>query len=526
MYLGSWLSIVVLAEPGDSTGRTAYANQALGVLLALACAVMFPFVALHYVALLWFSVMFRHGFRQIARSSRTLGKRSLKRMSRCSPMLIQRWRTRELQCDAIVATALRLMGVCASWLLQTVRSAVYVHLSWSCSIVPYGVVLHYRVILIIGIFHFESIRFFKWTSPRDCSNNNDIIATKNAQGTPNGFLHDIHRTESMRGGGAPEHSSTAADVKPVLMSEEDVGKQSPLDRLPRANAEEGEGELARTAYKFTMQDIRDGSIVIHPQLFAMAMEAESDLPADVLATMSKPMCAVRTKGDGACAIHSIFGTPGSNQELLAPRARMLASDLLGESWPNLLSDGAAQQHVTAIQVSLWHEFVLPYLRGSPSVEGKCFWNALERKFPELAQEAKLTYAADESQVRLFDAKRAQALTSSRAFFHPDVEALYIRPLAIQCGYIPANVDVRALSQEEVERCREDENNAHCRSFLECVDDGGYVRGTRLPFPQHGPCCKYAALFDERPVFDSLRLAFLVQADPRSGVGLMLEAPVI
>ena len=135
----------------------------------------------------------------------------------------------------------------------------------------------------------------------------------------------------MRGGGAPEHSSTAADVQPVLMSEEDVGKQSPLDRLPRANAEEGEGELARTAYKFTMQDIRDGSIVIHPQLFAMAMEAESDLPADVLATMSKPMCAVRTKGDGACAIHSIFGTPGSNQELLAPRARMLASDLLGES---------------------------------------------------------------------------------------------------------------------------------------------------------------------------------------------------
>ena len=73
-YVCSWLSIVVLAEPGDSTGRTAYANQALRVLLALACAVMLPFVALHYVALLWFSVMFRHGFRQIARSSKTFEK--------------------------------------------------------------------------------------------------------------------------------------------------------------------------------------------------------------------------------------------------------------------------------------------------------------------------------------------------------------------------------------------------------------------------------------------------------------------
>ena len=78
-------------------------------------------------------------------------------------------------------------------------------------------------------------------------------------------------------------------------------------------------------------------------------------------------------------------------------------------------------------------------------------------------------------------------------------------------------------KKEVERCRDDENNAHCRSVLECANEGGYVRGTRDPFPEHGPCCKYAALFDERPVFDSLRWAFLVQADPRSGVGLMLEA---
>ena len=264
-YVCSWLSIVVLAKPGDSSRRIAYANQVLNVLLAPACAVMLPFAALHYVALLWFSALFRRGCRQIARSSRPLGKRSLKRMSRCSPMLIQRWRTRELQCDAMVATALRLVGACASWLLQTVRGAVYVHLSWSCSIVPYGVVLHYRVILTIWVFRFESIRFVTWRSPRDCPNNNGIIATENARGAPNGFWHGIHQTESMRGGGAQERSSTAADDTPILISEEDVDEKSPRNRLPRAKAAEGEGEPARTACKFTMQNIRDGSIVIQPQ---------------------------------------------------------------------------------------------------------------------------------------------------------------------------------------------------------------------------------------------------------------------
>ena len=246
----------------------------------------------------------------------------------------------------------------------------------------------------------------------------------------------------------------------------------------------GEGDCARSVYKFTMQDIRDKSIVIQPGLLAMAMEAENELPDDVLASMSKLMRAVRTKDDGACAIHSIFGTLGSNQDLFAPRARMLASDLLGDSWQNLLSDGAAQQHVIAVQVSLWHEFVLPYLRGSPSVEGECFWNALVRKSPDLAEEARLTYTAEELQMRLFKAKKLELLIASRAFFHSDVEALYIRPLAIQFGYIPANVDVSALDKKEVERCRDDENNAHCRSFLECANEGGYVRGTRDPFPEH------------------------------------------
>ena len=77
-----------------------------------------------------------------------------------------------------------------------------------------------------------------------------------------------------------------------------------------------------------MHDIRDGSIVIQPQLLAMATEVESDLPADVRASMPRRMRAISTRGDGACGIHSIFGEPGPNQELRAPQARMLAFHFL------------------------------------------------------------------------------------------------------------------------------------------------------------------------------------------------------
>ena len=136
-YVCFWLSIVVLAKPGNSRRRIAYASQGLNFLLTSACAVMLPFAALHYVALLWFSVIFRRGCRQFARRSRPLGIRSLKRMSRCSPMLIQRWLTREFQCDAIVATSLRLVGACASSLLQAIRGVVCVHLSWLCSTIVF-----------------------------------------------------------------------------------------------------------------------------------------------------------------------------------------------------------------------------------------------------------------------------------------------------------------------------------------------------------------------------------------------------
>ena len=48
-------------------------------------------------------------------------------------------------------------------------------------------------------------------------------------------------------------------------------------------------------------------------------------------------------------------------------------------------------------------------------------------------------------------------------------------------------------------------------LLSAMSSDGKVRGTRVEYPTLIPVCKYIALFDERPMFDNLRLAFLLHA---------------
>ena len=155
-------------------------------------------------------------------------------------------------------------------------------------------------------------------------------------------------------------------------------------------------------------------------------------------------------------------------------------------------------------------------------EGTCFWNALQRQSPMLAEETTSAYRSHGEALQALEATRVATLVASRSFFQPHVEISYILPLAIQFGYIPANVDVLALGSQELASCRV--ANAGCSDFLKSArSDDGFVRGAREPFPDDGPACKYMALFDARPVFDALRLQFLVRADPQSEVNSMMEA---
>ena len=66
--------------------------------------------------------------------------------------------------------------------------------------------------------------------------------------------------------------------------------------------------------------------------------------------------AVKTCGDGACAIHAAFGVPSAAGELFRDGARNMAAALLGPDPEALLSDGVDPTHVNDIEYMLWCEY--------------------------------------------------------------------------------------------------------------------------------------------------------------------------
>ena len=85
-------------------------------------------------------------------------------------------------------------------------------------------------------------------------------------------------------------------------------------------------------------------------------------------------------------------------------------------------------------------------------------------------------------------------------------------MAVTLGYIPDCVDVLSLCNEELDRMRGQYVGSN-EFLLTARSEEGWIKGTQVPFPDDGPSSKYTALFDPRPVFDLVREAFMVAADP-------------
>ena len=76
----------------------------------------------------------------------------------------------------------------------------------------------------------------------------------------------------------------------------------------------------------------------------------------------------RTKGDGGCGLHAIWGEPNQTRELSLPCGQQLGR----ESVSNLLPDnlGELQQvlvawpHLESVVTSLWSELAVPGAQGN------------------------------------------------------------------------------------------------------------------------------------------------------------------
>ena len=235
---------------------------------------------------------------------------------------------------------------------------------------------------------------------------------------------------------------------------------------------------------------------------------ESDpVEALVRARLPRTVTQIRTNGDGACAVHSVWGIPDQLKQLTCVGARALAAQAMGDSLAYLRTHIAPEfrDDVVRIATCLWSEFALGYLKGKRTNEIMSFIKHLPSNLLQEAQACALRLPAQEAELK---ACRARICEISSKVFTRTLEESMIRPLAIRLGVIPADCNVFAMTAADLSNL-----SAQCRKnhdFLAAAcTESGHIKGTdSAPFPCYGPPSKYHSLFDSNPGFDGVRCAFL------------------
>ena len=305
--------------------------------------------------------------------------------------------------------------------------------------------------------------------------------------------HTIQVPQSFRGGGGD--------------CAEDVGHSCISER-------KGRTFQSGDQYEFTLADVRGDAFFVKPRSLAIHWSADDAVPEEIRQSVSDTHHAVATNGNGACAIHSVFGRPSTARELFCPGARELATHFLRMLPEAARSDEAAAHALNSIYTSFWNEFTKPVLNNVPSDEGRLFWDALARVAPEVAMEARRCVELGRDADRRAESAREQVLIASRRFFTAANEHAFIRSVAVEMGYISATTQVTVENNGQL-LVRDNAGSVAVVEGLQSAStEDGYVKGAkRVLFPHDGPNCKYSALFDPRPMFDFLRAAFLVYGDP-------------
>ena len=305
--------------------------------------------------------------------------------------------------------------------------------------------------------------------------------------------HTIQVPQSFRGGGGD--------------CAEDVGHGCISER-------KGRTFQSGDQYEFTLADVRGDAFFVKPRSLAIHWSADDAVPEEIRQSVSDTHHAVATNGNGACAIHSVFGRPSTARELFCPGARELATHFLRMLPEAAKSDEAAAHALNSIYTSFWNEFTKPVLNNVPSDEGRLFWDALARVAPEVAMEARRCVELGRNADRRAESAREQVLIASRRFFTAANEHAFIRSVAVEMGYISATTQVTVENNGQLLVRGDAGSVAVVEGLQSASTEDGYVKGAkRVLFPHDGPNCKYSALFDPRPMFDFLRAAFLVYGDP-------------
>ena len=93
---------------------------------------------------------------------------------------------------------------------------------------------------------------------------------------------------------------------------------------------------------------------------------------------------VITSGDGACGLHSVFGTPTMNRrtgetEMFCPQARSLPATFLGAGLKTLRERVSEQNFLQAVETELFADLWSPQVTSDSSNESRIFTAILQRE---------------------------------------------------------------------------------------------------------------------------------------------------
>ena len=261
-------------------------------------------------------------------------------------------------------------------------------------------------------------------------------------------------------------------------------------------------------YVVRSSDLKEGTLTLMPGIYNVVLQREDVLPDSLKPHLSGQVCSAKTNGDGACAMHAVFGIPSASSELFLSDARKNAICAL-RTLPAAANGNVTAKHLyESLLTNIWVDFAVPYITGEPSAESRAFWSSLENISPALAVEARSFYhtrsALEDCKFRM----KAEALLRSRCLFTADHESLHVRGFAQKLNYLPSELEVHVVAGQVRVSKADLQRDGKCEGLQPAHGSDGFIRGTRVAFPDDGPSCKYEALFDQRPVFDALREAFM------------------
>ena len=248
---------------------------------------------------------------------------------------------------------------------------------------------------------------------------------------------------------------------------------------------------------------------LQAETFDTRVDASDDLELPARARLPLRVTPVTTNGDGACAIHSVWGVPDNLSQLTCPEARRFAAEAMGESLLHLRTHIPLEfrEDVHDLATSLWSEYMVGYFEGQRSPEIQSFKQHLQRLHPDLLREAQACFNRRAVIKQDMDACEVLMKQQCKRVCIRSLEEHVIRPMAAHLRTIPRNCDVLAMSAADLEALRRQHPREY--DYLGTArSESKHMKGTRSElFPMDGPMSKYHSLFDHRPGFDALRWSF-------------------